>query len=197
MAFTEEPSLSSPAIDLLSFTNPVSKELALDRFYNTYGDYYVAGLRLGGDTCAFASIDRRSQLESESLNVTVEARVLFWSASKIWKNYTSSQSAHISAQFAGYDSLKEKAQVIGPGGSFDEVNKLGMEYQTAGQHLTQRAADLARGFGFQYDVLEYEREVTMTELEQICRSGLVVEVILQPYTMHRGFSARVHRRSTE
>lgn len=103
---------------------------------------------MGGDTCAFASIDRRSQLEPDSLNVTIEAPCAILVDIENMEELHSSQSAHISAQFAGYESLKEQAQMVGPGGSFDEVNKLGMEYQTTGQHSRSGQRIWLAGLGF-------------------------------------------------
>ncbi|KAJ5091270.1 hypothetical protein NUU61_006140 [Penicillium alfredii] len=140
------------SLELLSFRDPISKRLALHRFHETYGDYYVAGLRLGGDSCVFASINQKNRRDSEKYNVKAEARLLVLSAATTWNKDIVKEHFKVSVQFAGYDNLFNKSEVIGPGGSCLEVNQLALKYRNAGQQMTHRAVYVASEFGFRPDM---------------------------------------------
>ena len=74
-----------------------------------YGDYYVSGYRLGGDTGILmsASGHRREQIDEYSVTATVE--VLFVEVSKTWEKDFRTFSSGRQVRLLGYDTLDAKS----------------------------------------------------------------------------------------
>lgn len=74
-----------------------------------YGDYYVSGYRLGGDTGILmsASGQRREQVDKYGITATVE--VLFVEVSKTWEKDFRTFSSGRQVRLLGYDTLDAKS----------------------------------------------------------------------------------------
>ncbi|KAI1326391.1 hypothetical protein F5Y16DRAFT_421857 [Xylariaceae sp. FL0255] len=181
ISMMSSPLLCRDAEKMLSCA-PALKTVAERRFFQQFGDYYVAGIRLGGDSSAFVSVDAESLFQSESLTVKVEVRVLFWSAS--WESTTTDESLAESMQFrfAAFDSLTQKCDIREDSVSFREVKDLVDRYTEFRNSLVDRTIRLRDSLG-----LRDGMDVEMADVNAICNSGLVVEIILQTYVFQRDY----------
>ncbi|ETS81498.1 hypothetical protein PFICI_06500 [Pestalotiopsis fici W106-1] len=165
------------------------KDIAIERFKRRFGDYYVAGLRLGGDSSVFVSVDEASKSSAETFKVKVNIRVLFWSTSIEHSHEERAASQSLSFQFAAFDSLTQTHETLSNGEPFEQVRELVKVYTDLGGSLNQRIADLRDKLG-----LEKDKILNPSDIASICQSGLVVEVILQPFIFQRDFVAHSKRR---
>ncbi|KAM0541465.1 hypothetical protein ACHAPJ_013229 [Fusarium lateritium] len=104
--FEETPLFCSGARDTLRREGMYQEE---DLFERKYGDYFVAGLRIGASNATELSAGSSSEFSSEekSYSITVTVKVLCWSASvtKSDSSYESNESALATIKFNGYDTL--------------------------------------------------------------------------------------------
>lgn len=168
---------------------PELKDIAIERFKRRFGDYYVAGLRLGGDSSVLVSVDEASKSSVETLKVKVNIRILFWTATIEHSHEERTASESLSFQFAAFDSLTQTHETSDSGQPFQQVKGLVQVYTDLGNTLNQRITDLRGKLG-----LEKDKILQLSDLESICQSGLVAEVILQPYIFQRDFVAQSKRR---
>ncbi|KAI1268735.1 hypothetical protein F5Y18DRAFT_372179 [Xylariaceae sp. FL1019] len=189
ISFDSTPFLNLEAQKILRCSQAM-KPVALQRFTRKYGDYYVAGIRLGADSSTFVSVDSASASSSETLTVHVEVRVLFWSSSWDHTEQNVSASKSLKFNFAVFDSISQAHDSSETPQSFARVRETIQLYSKLGDNLTRRVQDLKDRLG-----LHPEKLLGMTELGEICQSGLVVELILLPFCFQRDFVAQYNRRS--
>lgn len=79
-----------------------------DAFTKIYGDYFVCGYRLGGDTGLLISNSSFSNKKDESYGITATIEVLFVETSKTWTKNIHSFAAGKSMKLLGYDTLSVK-----------------------------------------------------------------------------------------
>lgn len=168
---------------------PELKDIAVERFKRRFGDYYVAGIRLGGDSSVFVSVDEASKSSVQTLKVKVNIRVLFWTATIEHTQEERTASESLSFQFAAFDSITQTHETLDSGQPFQQVKGLVQVYTDLGNTLNQRITDLRGKLG-----LEKNKILQWSEIEPICQSGLVAEVILQPFVFQRDFVAQSKRR---
>ncbi|KAK6200856.1 hypothetical protein LQW54_009439 [Pestalotiopsis sp. IQ-011] len=149
---------------------PELKDIAVERFKRRFGDYYVAGLRLGGDSSVFVSVDEASKSSVETFKVKVNIRILFWTTTIEHSHEERTASESLSFQFAAFDSLKQTHETLDGGQSFQQVKSLVQVYTELGNTLNQRITDLRGKLG-----LEKDKILQLSDIESICRSGLVAE----------------------
>jgi hypothetical protein len=75
----EEPALSNDAHDVLL-------KGGVAAFQSAYGDYYVAGFKLGAESGICMSFSENDRSESESWSITITVKFLFMSASHTWSD---------------------------------------------------------------------------------------------------------------
>jgi hypothetical protein len=159
-------------------------------FRAEYGDYYVAALRLGGDSGAFVSVDQSETTTIEKTTLTVTVKVLFFKASKTVSHTDIEKVQHLAFRFAGYDTLDGvNAVVNAPEVGRDALMRTQEKcasYLTKGTELAQRAIEKLEKLG-----LKAEQPLSIGECENICQSGLVVQLLLVPYTNLRGYRIAV------
>ncbi|KAF7541256.1 hypothetical protein G7054_g718 [Neopestalotiopsis clavispora] len=165
------------------------KGIAMNRFKRRFGDYYVSGLRLGGDSSVFVSVDEAAKSSAETFKAKVSVRVLFWSASIEHSHEERAASESLSFQFAAFDSLTQTHETLDNGAPFQQVRGLVKRYTELGGSLNQRITDLRGELG-----LEKDKILKPSDITAVCESGLVVEVILQPFIFQRDFVSQSKRR---
>ncbi|KAG9960506.1 hypothetical protein KCU61_g6435, partial [Aureobasidium melanogenum] len=94
------PKLTTEAIIMLKHGGGYSK------FCERYGDYYLAGYRIGGETGIFFSATSFASRTDESYGVTATLEVLFFEASKTWTKDFHEFSSGQSVKLLGYDTLR-------------------------------------------------------------------------------------------
>ncbi|KAH8597448.1 hypothetical protein B0O99DRAFT_592606 [Bisporella sp. PMI_857] len=93
----------------IPFSNTALADLKImggfPRFRAIYGDFYVAGFNLGGDTSVLLSQSSDSKVTTEILAVTLKVHVLWFDKSKKWENVSQTVDAHASYSVTGFDTL--------------------------------------------------------------------------------------------
>jgi hypothetical protein len=168
----EEPALSNVAHDVLS-------KGGVPAFQSTYGDYYVAGFKLGAESGICMSFSENDRSESESWSITITVKFLFMSASHTWSDSRASTLQNISMELNGYDTLTGsniRTSTPGPEGL--------QSLRKDAAQLTARNTSIAGDVASRLQTLGMEDKglLGMRDLPQVQASQLVVEVILLPWT---------------
>jgi hypothetical protein len=166
-----------------------------DHFEKKFGDYYVAGLRIGATNATDLSAGSSSQFSSEAkaYSVMVTVKVFCWSASttKSGSSYESSLNNSGSITFNGYDTLSA-FQSTGSANDFATTNRL----------LVDANANLAKGKLLQGRLGETTRGVGLTDgcyvsneqVQSLFDAGLVIELQLLPYAKLRDYISSCTRK---
>lgn len=185
------PALSLDALVVLKHQG------GIPAFKYFYGDYYVAGYRLGGDAAVALSESAFATSKVENLSVKVSVQVLFVKASKIHAKFFRSSDAGSGFRVSGFDTLSQTlvpagspVSVYSAGSSADSgsaMEELAMQAKAMEElcvKLPRRVSRQIQNVG-----LEREQEVSWERLQEILEderaSRLVVEVILLPITSLR------------
>jgi hypothetical protein len=170
------------------------------RFRSAYGDYYVCGYELGADAGACMSASTESTTTTESLEITVAVKVLFYTASTTHTESSSSFNTSSSMNFCGYSSLEQKVDDL------TTPNRSSVDEQA---QLQQVAADYMKKVGsLDSDVrksladlgLKDAEKLSLSVCPRVCQSGLVVELLLAPFARLNQYvnrASRLHMNSLE
>ncbi|KAJ6563948.1 hypothetical protein B0H19DRAFT_1258476 [Mycena capillaripes] len=148
-------------------------------FRTAYGDYFVAGLCLGADNATLLSSSSGKDVRSEMKDIKVQAKLLGFTKT-IYDKRTDEHSDERSfdIKYSGLDTLRD----------YQETTQAADErgYEVVKVRAVQSVADgqglMARVHGVM-DELHLVEGATLTsdQLTEVCRSGLVVELLLMPY----------------
>lgn len=172
IALAQRPRLSMEALATLKYEG-------LGPFLERFGDYYIAGYRLGGDAGFMLSESKSSSKTVEALSVTVSARALVVKVSKTHKKFFNESHADSSFRIHGFDTLE--ALRIPPGIPVSAKPDLELlvgnvkDLERKCIKLAQRVTEAVEATG-----LSQGEEVGWETLEKLLRTNLVVEVILLP-----------------
>ena len=100
--FERNPRLSHEAMATLKYNG------GYEAFTQTYGDYFVWGYRIGGDTGLMLSSASFSKKKVESYGITATVEVLFVEVSHTWTKDIRSFAAGKSMKLLGYDTLSDQ-----------------------------------------------------------------------------------------
>ncbi|KAH6876590.1 hypothetical protein B0T10DRAFT_566805 [Thelonectria olida] len=169
------PTLSEKAIAILQ--SPHGEEL----FRKRYGNYYVCGFALGADAGACMSASTESRSSQETIAITVAVKVLFWSESATHTEVMTSQSHSSTLSFSGYSTLDtgQPCALDSKGASprdEEELRKQANDYLVKVRELQTKVRDVMAEVG----VVD-GAELPLSDCARLCRSGLVVELLLTPY----------------
>ncbi|EWZ30626.1 hypothetical protein BFJ70_g184 [Fusarium oxysporum] len=171
----EKPRLSKEARILLKYGG------GIEEFKKRYGDYYVAGYRLGGDAGVLVSESRSSKAVNERLSVTPSAKLLFITVSKTYEKFFSSASKESCYRIHGFDTLENQSipaeapiSVYSESGIADLLTKAAVLEKHC-LKLAERAYRQIEATG-----LRSGQEVEAQILVELLRSNLVVEICLLP-----------------
>jgi len=173
------PLLSQEALSVLQ-----SGRDAEERFRQRFGDFYVCGFVLGADAGACMSASTESSSSKETLEITVKVKLLFFEASATHTEVKEEHSASSSISFSGYSTLDnmQPCTLMLPGGTGQSGSDQRVLQQTAREYLN-------RVQGLQEQVQKVMNEVglvdggnlKLADCTRLCRSGLVVELLLAPF----------------
>ena len=177
MAFRHQPSLTTEAIITIKY------EGGITAFHERYGDYYVAGYRLGGDTGLLLSGSDSARTDLEQFGLTLKVRVLFVDTSTTYTKDSVSSSHASALSLTGYDTLDNQHCSLlkgQQGNSAEEVQQRGAEIMRKSQMLDARIqAKLDELNVMDGKVLSFE------DCDRLTKAGLVVELVLLPVTSLR------------
>lgn len=178
VGFARQPRLSTDAIITIKYDG------GLPAFQARYGDYYVAGYKLGGDTALMISGSNASKKELEKFGITVKVEVLFIEASTTHTKDVATSSASDSLRLVGYDTLDyqswNSSEVEGHSGNALALRAQAVEVITRSQALTVRVAE-------KLDELRLRDgdHLNSEDCRKLTESGLVAELVLLPVSTLR------------
>ncbi|KAF3016785.1 hypothetical protein E8E14_008566 [Neopestalotiopsis sp. 37M] len=185
--FQRQPRLTKEAIIEIKYGG------GYEGFCERYGDYYLAGYRLGGDTGILMSASGHSREQKEKIGVTVKVTVLFISASKRWEKDFRKFSAGRQVRLLGYDTLDDMNwKRLSAAGDDEKEMKA-----WAGDSIASESADTIRAdvnaimtrsenlMERIYEVLDRHgyrdgQSLTFVQCEELLAEGIVVELLLEP-----------------
>jgi hypothetical protein len=151
-------------------------------FRERYGDYYVYGYELGAEAGACISAESSTYDSAESRKITVTVKTLFGSASTSHKETFQEHQSSVKLTFSGFSTLHgEVKSYPGTPGPASVADLLALQ-----EGANANMARVAR--------LDHELQERMTSLGltgggqlpwhlcgEICRAGLVVQLLLAPF----------------
>ncbi|CBX95835.1 hypothetical protein LEMA_P029870.1 [Plenodomus lingam JN3] len=157
-----------------------------------YGDYYLAGYRLGGDTGIMMSSSGHTRKETDTYGITASVTVLFITASKHWDKDFKSFVIGRQIRLLGYDTLDGKTwkrdSAVGSDvaevkawGAFDEEADMNTlrgdteEIMTRSENGLERIVKILDCHGYRNG-----ESLTFSQCEALLTEGVVVELLLEP-----------------
>jgi hypothetical protein len=189
--FQSQPRLTLEAIREIKYGG------GFDALCQRYGDYYLAGYRLGGDTGLLMSASGKTKTEVENYGVTATVNVLFISASKHWEKDLHSFRSGRQIQLIGYDTLDDRnwRNFSAAGDDVKEmedwargtsaVNSTSFladteAIMTRSENLLERVGEVLEKHGYRNG-----ESLTFVQCEELVQEGIVVELLLQPMSRLR------------
>ncbi|KAH6697369.1 hypothetical protein F5X68DRAFT_238771 [Plectosphaerella plurivora] len=154
------------------------------RFRAKYGDYYICGYELGGNAGACMSGSTTSTSTTDTLTLTVTVRALFSEASTSTSESWTSCSAGSKLSLSGFSSISgslEAEELVMGGGPGDEQRAQAIREASA--RGLAAVADLPSVVQEKMDQLGLKdgQVMALDAAEGVCRSGLVIKVLLAPF----------------
>lgn len=200
--FQRQPRLTKEAIIRIKYGG------GYEGLCERYGDYYLAGYRLGGDTGILMSASGHSKERIDKYGITATVEVLFISASKHWEKEFRSFSAGRQVRLLGYDTLDAKtwnrfraagddvkemeawAKMVPPKKAEDTEEDPLRGEENAGEDSLRAATDAIMirsesALEWVYEVLDKHgyrngESLTFVQCEELLAEGVVVELLLEP-----------------
>ena len=145
-------------------------------FCERYGDYYLAGYRIGGETGLLISSSSFRTKKVEKFGVTVTLEVLFVPVSKTWTKDFEEFGAGRSLKLLGYDTLdginwSRKSE----GSGVDTLRSDTLTIIERSQCIFNRVEETLDRFE-----LRDGQDLTGANCDALIQAGVVVELILLP-----------------
>jgi hypothetical protein len=150
----------------------------LSAFEERYGDYYVAGYRLGGDTGVLVGTSKLDTLNEESLSITVKVETFFGSAEDTTSEYSREAFSSVRMDLIGYDTLTHQSIIKSSAGEQGPTSEIVGEARSLlqmGHDLSSRIEREIKKYGLENGV-----PVNAGVCDQLTKGCLVVELILLP-----------------
>lgn len=145
-------------------------------FCQRYGDYYLAGYRIGGETGILISASSFSSKKVETFGIKVTVEILFFEASKTWTQDFCEFNSSRSLKLLGYDTLEGAYSNSSISGSGVDV------FRSQILSLVSRSQSILDRVEAALDGLEMfdGTQLTNEQCDRLIEAGLVVELLLQP-----------------
>ncbi|KAF5536436.1 hypothetical protein FPHYL_12968 [Fusarium phyllophilum] len=170
----QPPPLSIAAKSMLQSQGP-------RQFANVYGDYYVSGYELGADAGASLSATTESKESKERLAITVKVKALFFERALPEAVITTSSSDSSSCiTFVGYSTLGNSKRSVEANGlsetGLGALQKVSAAFLQEVGALEISARNVMNRLG-----LVDGQQLSLERCSEVCKSGLVVQLLLAPY----------------
>ena len=172
IAFVHPPRLSEVALQTLKYNG------GLPAFEKKWGDYYVAGYRIGGDAGVMMSLASSSKIVSESVTVCIKVEILFFSLENSWSKSWSQAESDLRVTLSCFSTF-EQAQI-------QEQRQLGdpklHKFIEEARGIHDRAQGLVDTIQRKLDSIgiSKDKDITTEQCVGLCESGMVVELLLFP-----------------
>ncbi|CAF3506599.1 unnamed protein product [Fusarium graminearum] len=172
VTFTRPPKLSEGALQTLKYNG------GLTAFKERWGDYYVAGYRIGGDAGVMMSLGSSSKTVSESITICIKVEILFFSFEDSWSKSWSSAESDLRVTLSCFSTV-EQAKI-------QEQRQMGdpklYSFIQEARGIHNRAQGLVDTIQRKLDHLgiSKDKHVTTEQCVGLCQSGVVVELLLFP-----------------
>ena len=176
VTFEQQPRLSSKGA--IALKHPSISGDGLREFEEQFGDYYVAGYRLGGEAGMLLTESSSAVSSVEIKSIQAKVRFLCFSRTYRDQSRSTSSSSSFSADVIGYDTLahaKFPPAGVKAAPSAEERESQAFKYGYRVQCLSQRVAATVDALDLAQDSL-----LTHEMCAALCRTGLVMELILLP-----------------
>lgn len=150
-------------------------------FCDKYGDYFVAGYRLGGETGLLISSSsfRKEKIDKYSITATIE--VLFISVSNTWSKEFEERSSGRSFSLLGYDTLEGKTwDMSSVNEGVPAMQEASTQIILRSQCILERGLQILDSFS-----LGEDKDLTWEECDRLAESGIVAELVLLPMSCIR------------
>lgn len=184
--FQRQPVLNKEAI--IEITRGGGRE----GLYEKYGDYWLSGYRLGGDTGILMSASGHTRNQIDTYGITATVTILMISASKHWEKDFKSFAAGRQTQLLGYDTIDGMTWKRSSAAGTDiaemkawegydpavDVNTLRADVDalmTRSENSLERILDILERHGYKNGA-----SLTFPQCEELMVEGIVVEIFLEP-----------------
>jgi len=151
------------------------------KFCERYGDYYLAGYRIGGETGILLSTTSFSSRTDETYGVTATLEVLFFEASKTWTKDFHEANSGQSVKLLGYDTLQGQNWNSSTTGDGVQVfKKQTLQVLSRSQSILNRVVAALSEHG-----VSDQKGLTNEQCDRLAEAGLVVELLLSPMSSLR------------
>ncbi|CAI6340661.1 unnamed protein product [Periconia digitata] len=162
----------------------------LESFQECFGDYYVAGYILGADTGMLLSASSFSRKEINEVSVETEARVLWFKTHATWSTEFTSFDAGKNVKVLGYDTLDDRTWPNHPELLARDTFTYGSPQHVESMELAQKDLETLTNYSenlpgrvdkiLQSSGLDDGDYLTFEQCENLCKLGVVVELLLLP-----------------
>ncbi len=167
------------------------------RFRKAYGDYFVCGYELGSNAGATLSATTKSSDTKETLSLTVKVKALFIEkevASVSTSTMSSSSAATMT--FNGYSTLDEKQTTMRTESlslaEQEKLQALASSYLLKVGALDHHTREKLVSLGFRDGQV-----LSLAECTSLCQSGLVVQLMFEPFARLGDFISSAGRPEVE
>ena len=173
VTFARQPRLTTEAIITLKYGG------GLTSFHDHYGDYYVAGYKLGGDTGLMISGSNASKKELEKFGITVKLEVLFIEASTTHTNDFETLASSNASKLVGYDTLDHQCW---KSSELEDRGSAALSLREQAKEIINRSQILDLRVSEKLDELEVRDSdhLSLEDCRKLTGSGLVAELVLLP-----------------
>lgn len=189
--FQRQPRLTKEAIIEIKYRG------GFEGLCEKYGDYYLAGYRLGGDTGILMSASGHSREQIDKYGITATVKILLVSGSKHWEKEFRTFTSGRQAQLIGYDTLDDKTwKRFSAAGDYVKEMKVWAcsepaidanslladidAIMTRSENLLERVSTTLERHGYRNG-----ESLTFVQCEELVAQGIVVELLLEPMSRLR------------
>lgn len=151
-------------------------------FKKLYGDFFVSGYVLGADAGICLSSDVHDRSEKESLKITVTVKVLFVSASASHTEEHAKEESSASLSVCGYSTMQNVNESVATRSASlveqGEVQEVAARYMAMVASLEDDARERLRKLA----LLKEGHRLPLSTGFDACRAGLVVQLLLSPFS---------------
>ncbi|KAF5539434.1 hypothetical protein FMEXI_8923 [Fusarium mexicanum] len=183
------PQLTKDAVWLLNTSSD-----PINHFRARYGDFYVAGYRIGAVNNTMISGDLANKTFFEAKRAEVKVKLLFSTISKSVNEVSESANDEGGISVTAFDSLTSFYSSFMARTHEDSirVGEVAAENKQRAMNIAARAAEtLWNEFSF-----GYEATLHQDVADQLCDRGLVTELLLAPFSALREYQYLLARRAS-
>jgi len=189
LAFSDLPALSSKALEVLRTSNSPHED-----FIAQFGEYYVAAYMLGGSNANMLGGMAAESSSSTDISGSYTIKVAFIKKTKPIEHHERGGGGLAIGNLSAYDTLNswDVNLAVSERESYNALMRTAEENSLRGWTLAARVHAKAEEMG-----LQSGKKVSHAMCERVCHAGLVVELLLMPYSGLHQYVATILDRTTQ